>query len=121
MRELHLECLELGTPLGTPVDEDVTIEARLGLESETRRAVEESLRLIRGQVGEQRRLSALSGLILPPCVTVAAACKCIDVSLAEGPLFRGLVLESGRIAREISCEHVELRGRPIPSEEMTLR
>lgn len=42
----------------------------------------------------------------------------VDVALHERVLGRGLVLQGGRVALEISRDHLELRCRPIAAEAM---
>ena len=56
MREFVLQRLELLTALGAPLDEDVAVEARLDLQREPRRTIEELLRLGLGEIREQQGL-----------------------------------------------------------------
>src|SRR6202035_1946369 len=119
VRELHLERLELRTSFGATLDEDVAIEARLGLQRYACRTVEQGLRLLLCEVGEQRRLR-VPGLILMPSKTVSGAGKRVDVTLPKRVLLRRLVFESRSVARKVMRDHGELLIRPIAAEAVRL-
>jgi len=79
VRELQFERLELRASLGTTLDKDVAIEARLGLERNACRAVEQGLGLSLCEVGKQRSLR-FPGLILMRSETVSGAGERVDVT-----------------------------------------
>ena len=67
---------------------------------------------------ELRFAEAGVGAIISPCIPIPRAGESVDVALHKRVFFRRLILQSGRVAREIPCDHVELRRRPIAAETM---
>jgi len=110
VRKLLLEGVELGAALRAPLDEDVLVEAGLGLERQARRPVEQPLWLVCRQVREHE--AQVVGIVAAG-FPVTGAGEGVDVALAEG---RGL--ERDRVALEVALGDRELGDRPITAKPM---
>jgi hypothetical protein len=109
--ELALQRFELAAPLCVALNEDVAVEARLDLQREARRPVEQPLRIIGGEIWERERAGGRVLFAIPSCGAVAGAGECVDVRLTEG-----LVLQCGGVLGEVLADHVQLCRGPVPSE-----
>ena len=110
--------MQCGTPLGVALNEDVAVEARLVLECDSCRSVEQFLRLLLGEIRENGSLCRRLAGRLTARLAVATAGERIDIALLEC-VFRGrLVLQRRRVAGQVAFEDLELRRCPVTAKLM---